>query len=122
MRVRERLSATPGETPYPTALSQWDNFVKSTHKEYLRGISRALFVISPNGNGIDCHRHWESLYLRTIPVVSRSVVTEKFYEMGIPLLILDDWAQLSELELTLETYNNIWGNFNPNELNLNFFL
>ena len=32
--------------------------------------------ISPNGNGIDCVRTWESLYVGTVPLVPRSPVTE----------------------------------------------
>ena len=27
------------------------------------------FVASPSGNGLDCHRTWEALLLRSIPIV-----------------------------------------------------
>ena len=32
------------------------------------------FVASPSGNGLDCHRTWEALLLRSIPIVKVSVL------------------------------------------------
>lgn len=39
------------------------------HLEYLRTIRKSNFTISPPGNGVDCHRHWESLLYGSVPVV-----------------------------------------------------
>lgn len=38
-------------------------------REYLREVSEHEFVISPPGNGDDCHRTWEALYCGSIPIL-----------------------------------------------------
>lgn len=57
--------------------------------DYMTNISQSLFVISPPGNGIDCHRIWECLYLKTIPVVKYHSALEQFKDL--PILFIDDW-------------------------------
>ena len=54
---------------------------------YLKELGESYFVLSPNGNGVDCHKHWESLYLRTIPIVTKSRNME-FYK-DLPFLVID---------------------------------
>ena len=116
----EELQTTVN-TLYPRNRALWDDFVDNTHEEYLTDIADSLFIISPNGNGIDCHRHWESLYLKTIPIVSRSILVERFRDMGVPFLILDKWSDFHQLELTKDLYTNLWGSFNPQDLTFDFF-
>lgn len=62
--------------------------------EYIRTLQQYAFVASPPGNGIDCHRTWEALYLRVVPIVKRSPLTEYFASCGLPLLIIEDWKEL----------------------------
>jgi len=38
-------------------------------KEYRVLVKQNQFVLSPPGNGFDCHRTWEAIYLGAIPVV-----------------------------------------------------
>jgi len=52
---------------------------------------KTMFVPSPAGNGIDCHRTWEALYLGAVPVVLRS---EYFGESNWPVLVVDSWSEL----------------------------
>jgi len=54
---------------------------------------KTMFVPSPAGNGIDCHRTWEALYLGAVPVVLRS---EYFGESNWPVLVVDSWSELLE--------------------------
>jgi hypothetical protein len=54
---------------------------------------KTMFVPSPAGNGIDCHRTWEALYLGAVPVVLRS---EYFGENNWPVLVVDSWSELLE--------------------------
>ena len=61
--------------------------------DYYRQIASHKFVFSPRGNGIDCHRTWEALYLRTIPIVIRSVTMNEFSDL--PILFIDKWEDLS---------------------------
>jgi len=51
------------------------------------------FVISPRGNGLDCHRTWEALLLRSIPIVKRSTLDE--LHSDFPIAIVDDWREIS---------------------------
>jgi len=73
-------------------------------KEYYISLSNSKFCLSPRGNGIDTHRIWEALYLRTIPIVKRSYYMEEFSDL--PILFIDDWRELSE-EFLEEKYQQI---------------
>ncbi|WAW09106.1 hypothetical protein NB640_07380 [Oxalobacter vibrioformis] len=65
--------------------------------KYREHLAQYMFVASPAGNGIDCHRTWEALYLDTLPIV----VGKTFYDAfpNFPGLILDDWNQLLKLDM-----------------------
>jgi hypothetical protein len=39
---------------------------------YLDDMARCRWVLSPPGNGVDCHRTWEALYLGVTPIVLRT--------------------------------------------------
>jgi len=108
---------------YPNAslIRDHDDFVESTQKDYLREIAKSYFTVSPVGNGVDCHKTWESLYMKSIPIVTRWYGVEKFKEMGIPILIIDDWSELKDLDLSPNLYEKTWGDFNPSSLDFNFF-
>ena len=62
---------------------------------YLKVLASYMFVASPPGNGIDCIRTWEALYLRTVPIVKRSVAMEYFKSLGLPLLMVQEWNELN---------------------------
>jgi len=89
-------------------------------KEYLQDVSKSYFVISPNGNGIDCHKTWEALYLKTIPIVTKSINIE--YYKDLPILIISDWSNFNIKNINIELYNKIWDDFNPIKLTINNFL
>jgi hypothetical protein len=63
-------------------------------KAYLMDLKRSRFTLSPRGNGLDCHRTWEALYMGSIPVVKASSL-DALYE-GLPVLIVQDWNQINE--------------------------
>jgi len=84
--------------------------------EYLEGLARSWFCVSPRGNGIDCMRTWEALYLKTIPVVTRSLVTE--HHADLPLVVLDDWSEFRSIDFSPELYRRLWGDWDPAELRL----
>jgi hypothetical protein len=77
--------------------------------EYLKALSSFMFVASPSGNGIDCHRTWEALYLNTIPIVKRNPGNEFFQSFGLPIWIIDDWDELLAYDETAlyKQYNSI---------------
>lgn len=68
----------------------------------LRG--ECAFVVSPHGNGLDCHRTWEALALGHIVLVPASPL-DPLYE-GLAVVPIRDWTRISERDLTswLERY------------------
>jgi hypothetical protein len=69
------------------------------HRSYLRHLAQHRFCACPRGNGIDTHRVWECLYLGVVPIVSRSVHTEHWQRIGLPLMLVDDWAEVTPARL-----------------------
>lgn len=66
-------------------------------QDYLLETAQSKFVLSPRGNGLDCHRTWEALLMGAIPVVKTSPLDPLFE--GLPVLIVSDWRQLSQAAL-----------------------
>lgn len=52
------------------------------------------FVLSASGNGLDCHRTWELLYLGSI-VITRTSSLDKLFE-GLPVVIVEDWREVRD--------------------------
>jgi hypothetical protein len=69
---------------------------------YLESLASYKYAICPPGNGIDCHRMWECFYLQVIPVVLRSVFTEKLSKV-FPCYLLDTWDDF-DMEKLLSSY------------------
>ncbi len=59
--------------------------------------SQLMFVVSPEGAGVDCHRTWEALLLGCIPVVKRNGLTPLFADL--PVVTLDDWSEFTKENL-----------------------
>lgn len=88
--------------------------------EYLHGLASAYFCIAPRGHGIDTHRVWESLYLRTIPVVTSSVVAEQHAD--VPMIVLEDWSAFGSIEFSPELYERTWGRWDPRSLTIDRYM
>ncbi len=70
------------------------DFLKTSARDYKKLLASYRFVASPPGNGPDCHRTWEALYLGTIPIV----IGKEFYQRftDFPGIVLDRWEELLE--------------------------
>lgn len=62
---------------------------------YFWKLLETKFVISPEGNGIDCHRHWESLYFGAIPIVEFNKDMEQKLK-GLPVLYTTDFSEVNK--------------------------
>jgi len=71
-------------------------------KRYFREISKYKFILSPPGNGMDCHRTWEAIYCNTVPIVFRESFPKRFSDL--PVLIIE-----SIEELTNKSTNDLEG-------------
>jgi hypothetical protein len=56
-----------------------------------------MFSLSLVGNGYDCHRTWESLYLGNIVLLQSSPLDPLFE--GLPVVIIKDWSEINETNL-----------------------
>jgi hypothetical protein len=61
-------------------------------RRYRKLLGKYAFVASPPGNGIDCHRTWEALYLGVVPILKRSPFYDSF--PGLPALFIDQWDEV----------------------------
>jgi hypothetical protein len=93
---------------------------QSTQRAFYERLASAYFCISPNGNGVDCYRTWQALYLRTIPIVTRSVLTDQHPDL--PWIVLDDWSQFRNVEFTPELYERTLGAWDPDSYSLDHYL
>ena len=59
----------------------------------MEDLSKHKFCISPPGNGVDCHRTWECLYLGVIPIVEKSPHMSYFDDL--PILFVDNYDNIS---------------------------
>ena len=66
---------------------------------YCTQIQEHKFMICPQGNGVDCHRNWEVLYLRRVPIMKRSDYLLELYK-EYPVLWVDDFAKVTKTLLT----------------------
>jgi hypothetical protein len=54
-------------------------------------------MICPEGNaiGCDCHRDWEVIYMKRVPIVEDSEYLRKIFE-GIPVLFVKTFLEVTE--------------------------
>ena len=74
------------------------------YESYLKTLSTYKYSISPKGNGIDCHRTWEALYLNCIPIVESNSINELYEDL--PVIIIEDWNNITE-DIILRKFNEI---------------
>ena len=61
---------------------------------YFESLPSYKFVISPEGNGIDCHRHYEALLAGCIPIIEKNKLIEEKYK-GCPILYTTDYSEIT---------------------------
>lgn len=73
------------------------NFTKFAPRQelakYLQEMSQYKFVLSPFGNGLDCHRTWEALLIGAIPVVLTSTLDPLY--LDLPVIIVNNWQEIT---------------------------
>lgn len=86
--------------------------------------SEYAFVVSPHGNGLDCHRTWEALCLGCIVIVKKSNL-DSLYE-DLPVLIVNEWKDICNdlLNKTVDEFmeKDKNGKFNYSKLTLKYWM
>jgi len=88
--------------------------IKTQRINCWRNMIKYKYVLSPHGNGLDCHRTWESLALGCIPIMKSSSLDPMFE--GLPVLIVSDWSMITE-----ELLDNFQHSRNLDKLRLNYW-
>jgi len=84
---------------------------KLNPKEIIKKYRMYKFVLSPRGNGLDCHRTWELFLLGCIVIMKTSSLDEMWIKHELPVIILQDYDELNDiclkdkLKLWYEKYN-----------------
>jgi len=93
---------------------------------YFKNISELYFTACPMGNGYDTLRFWESLMLKTIPIVKEHEFYDslKNYYPKLPYIKVSSWDDLPALveSLTIEKYNEMMKDFDIECLKESFWL
>jgi hypothetical protein len=80
---------------------------------YLREMRKSKFILSPPGLGLDCYRHWEALYMGTIPVIEHLNRTDGWYRNfdDLPVAWIDHYDNLTADWLENVAYPQIVSNY-----------
>jgi hypothetical protein len=63
---------------------------------YYNYINQSHYVIAPFGTGVDTHRFFEIIYLKSIPIVKKTnTAFDKLYEI-FPCLVINEWNDITE--------------------------
>jgi hypothetical protein len=94
----ERISAISAALNLPNSKIILNSISPKAYRKHLKNSN---YVISPPGNGPDCHRTWEALYMNAIPIVKREYWP--FKEINIPVIQIEDWDSISLAQTNLMT-------------------
>jgi hypothetical protein len=72
-----------------------------TYSVFLYNLSQSKFMICPRGNAIDCHRNWEVLYMRRVPIMKNHPYLLELYK-DYPVLFVDEYSEVTK-ELLIES-------------------
>ena len=70
---------------------------------YFQELATSMFAWSPPGAGIDAHRTWEALLVRTIPIVLRTALAPLYADHSLPVVVVDDYDAVTPADLFAAT-------------------
>jgi hypothetical protein len=79
------------------------NDKRVTYSVFLYNLSQSKFMICPIGNAIDCHRNWEVILMRRVPVMKKHSYLEILFK-DYPVLFVDDYSEVTEELLISKSY------------------
>ena len=76
-----------------------------------------------SGNGLDCHRTWEAMYMNTVPLVEDNYMNRYFVSLGLPLYCVSDWNELQSCDENKlqEVYSEVIHNSKTDALFLDYW-
>ncbi len=99
----------------------WATLEKSRipYNIFLKNIKKHQFMICPIGNAVDCHRNWEVLYMKRVPIMKKNKYLEKLFE-NFPVLFVEKYEDVNEDLLKQNEFLYIKAQgMDMNQLNIN---
>lgn len=87
---------------------------------YFEDLTKHKFVVSPEGNGIDCHRHYEALMAGCIPIIEYNDHIQEKYK-GCPILYTKDYTEITEEYLSKKYEEMIDTEYDFSRLMLDYY-
>lgn len=75
-------------------------------EEYVEDLATHKFVLCPDGNGIDCYRTLEAVYMGAIPIISSNPALMLYHKIGYPVVSTPNMFAITP-ELLYNIYNDI---------------
>jgi hypothetical protein len=96
-------------------------FSESGRVQYLSSLRSNSFVLCPEGNGVDTHRLWETLYMGGIPIVLKNQYLSDILAV-LPVVQLNDWSELGSEKFLESEWHRVQNNNNDfNLLKLSYW-
>lgn len=80
---------------------------KVDHLEIMKKYSEYRFVLSPRGNGLDCHRTWEVFLLGSIVITETSSLDDMYIKNNLPVIILKNFNDLNRINC-VDSLNDLY--------------
>ena len=74
-----------------------------SYEDFLFRLKQSKFMICPRGNAIDCHRNWEVLYMKRVPVMKKDSYLKELFK-NYPVLWVDDFAEVTQ-KMLMDNYH-----------------
>jgi hypothetical protein len=90
--------------------------------DYLKSMRRNNFTICPEGNGVDTHRLWETIYMGGIPILLRNNYLPKVLDQ-LPVIQLNNWKSILDRRFLESEWHRIQtGSFDLQSIRTSFWL
>lgn len=93
---------------------------KCSWEEYIKDLSTHKYCLSPHGNGPDCHRTWEALYVGTIPILIKDDILYPHFK-HLPILFINDYNMITDAYLENKYYDIINKDYNMDYVKLSYW-
>lgn len=92
---------------------------QTTRNNCWKNMVKYVFVVSPQGNGLDCHRTWEALCLGCYPIVKSSGLDPLFEDL--PVWIVKEWSDITAESIKQKASEFDSGTFKLEKLTLKYW-
>lgn len=80
-----------------------------SHSLYLEEIYNHKFCFSPVGKALDCYRTWDTLFVKSIPIVDWNQQVSNY--LNLPILFTNTWEEISSEYLESKYFEMLESNY-----------